>query len=83
MNTYKFVGGVALIVLVFFTERFSAYYISYHCSENRHTNGCSIPADLPYPYKDVFKPGCDRHDICYGCVSIYSGDDNSHTYAVD
>jgi len=31
------------------------------------TNGCSIPWDIPFPYKTYFKPACDMHDICYEC----------------
>ena len=34
----------------------------------QHSNGCSIPGDLSFFYKDFFKPSCDRHDACYGCV---------------
>ncbi|XP_057305187.1 conodipine-P1-like [Hydractinia symbiolongicarpus] len=31
------------------------------------TNGCSVPLNFPFPYKDVFLPACERHDICYQC----------------
>lgn len=31
------------------------------------TNGCSIPLNLPFPYKEFFKPACTRHDVCYTC----------------
>ena len=35
------------------------------------SNGCSIPLKIPIPYAyTLFKPACDRHDICYQCVSI-------------
>ena len=33
------------------------------------SNGCSIPMGLPFPYKEMFRPACFRHDLCYGCVS--------------
>lgn len=38
------------------------------CS-NQHTDGCSIPFNLPWFYKDEFTPECRKHDICYACVS--------------
>ena len=34
-----------------------------------HVNGCSIPGDLPFFYKKKFTPACNKHDVCYGCVS--------------
>ncbi|XP_041372469.1 conodipine-P3-like [Gigantopelta aegis] len=30
-------------------------------------NGCSIPGDLPFVYKDRFTAACNRHDVCYYC----------------
>ncbi|ESO91065.1 hypothetical protein LOTGIDRAFT_163589 [Lottia gigantea] len=30
-------------------------------------NGCSIPYNLPYFYKQSFTPSCDKHDVCYEC----------------
>ncbi|XP_059164868.1 uncharacterized protein LOC131947645 [Physella acuta] len=30
-------------------------------------DGCSIPFGLPFFYKGLFTPSCDRHDICYHC----------------
>ena len=33
-----------------------------------HADGCSIPLNLPFFYKDTFRSACDHHDICYGCV---------------
>ena len=66
MNTCKIVGSVALIVLILFAE--GLFAIS-ECGAHGHVNGCSVPGDLPYFYKDHFKPACNKHDICYGCVS--------------
>ncbi|KAL4238249.1 hypothetical protein ACF0H5_002962 [Mactra antiquata] len=37
------------------------------CDVQPYVNGCSIPANLPYFYKDVFRPDCNKHDVCYGC----------------
>lgn len=36
-----------------------------------HSNGCSIPGNLPFFYKATFTPSCDRHDVCYRCVSTW------------
>ena len=35
-----------------------------------YANGCSIPFGLSFTYKTLFTPSCNRHDICYGCVSL-------------
>ena len=34
------------------------------------TNGCSIPFGLPFFYKKEFTRACNKHDVCYSCVSI-------------
>lgn len=34
------------------------------------TDGCSTPVKN-VPFVEVFTPACDRHDICYRCVSIF------------
>lgn len=34
-----------------------------------HVNGCSVPSFLPHPFIRVFTPSCDKHDVCYDCVS--------------
>ena len=39
------------------------------CDVLKKTNGCSIPLDLPFPYKQEFQPVCNEHDVCYICVS--------------
>ena len=66
MITCKIAGRVALIVLILLTD--GLFAIS-QCGAHGHVNGCSVPGDLPYFYKDHFKPACNKHDICYGCVS--------------
>ena len=42
-----------------------------HCKADKHTNGCSVPLGMNAPFKDDFKPACNKHDICYGCVSLF------------
>lgn len=32
------------------------------------SNGCSVPFDLDFFYKDDFYKACYKHDICYSCV---------------
>lgn len=39
------------------------------CNADKHTNGCSVPLGINAPYKEDFTPACNKHDICYGCVS--------------
>ena len=29
------------------------------------TNGCSTPANAPLPFRQLFTPSCDVHDVCY------------------
>ena len=41
------------------------------CNADKHTNGCSVPLGINAPYKKDFTPACNKHDICYGCVSAY------------
>lgn len=40
------------------------------CDADRNTNGCSTPMGMNAPFKRQFTMACDKHDICYGCVSI-------------
>ncbi len=39
------------------------------CISDQHINGCSVPFKGNFPYEKRFKPACDRHDVCYRCVS--------------
>ncbi|XP_046565314.1 conodipine-P3-like [Haliotis rubra] len=36
-----------------------------------HSNGCSVPLDLPYFFKSRFTPSCDKHDVCYSCAVLF------------
>lgn len=38
-------------------------------TDKKLINGCSIPWGISFPYKEFFDPACERHDICYSCVS--------------
>ena len=41
---------------------------TFSCIADNHVNGCNV---LPFtPYEAVFTPACDRHDVCYFCVSV-------------
>ena len=35
-----------------------------------HINGCSILCDFPFIYKAKFICPCNKHDVCYSCVSF-------------
>lgn len=39
------------------------------CKTLDFVNGCSTPLWLPVPFKKAFTPSCNRHDVCYRCVS--------------
>ncbi len=39
------------------------------CKADKYANGCSVPLGMAAPYKEQFTPACNKHDICYGCVS--------------
>merc|ERR1712189_95241 len=41
------------------------------CCVSSMTNGCSIPMNSSFPYKTVFHPACQRHDICYSCGAMH------------
>ena len=41
------------------------------CAADGHSNGCSVPLGMDAPYKTSFTPACNKHDICYGCVSTF------------
>ncbi|OWF37945.1 Conodipine-M alpha chain [Mizuhopecten yessoensis] len=41
------------------------------CTTSSHSDGCSIPGDLPFFYKDTFTPNCNQHDVCYFCAVRY------------
>ena len=64
MEAFKFFGEIAILVLLLLKVQLSVS----DCGDHGHVNGCSIPYDLPYFYKDVFEPDCNKHDICYACV---------------
>ena len=40
------------------------------CEADRQTNGCSVPLGIEALFKRQFTPSCNKHDICYGCVSM-------------
>ena len=63
MQTYK--GAI----LVFVTLACFICGVLSSCPADVHVNGCSIPLNAPFPYKELFKPVCNRHDVCYICVS--------------
>ena len=45
------------------------------CDFNPYTNGCSSPTGKYTPYQRQFTQACNKHDVCYKCVSIYKKED--------
>ncbi|KAK3086183.1 hypothetical protein FSP39_014823 [Pinctada imbricata] len=45
-------------------------------------DGCSIPLDLPFFFKDYFTSACNKHDVCYDCASHFGHDRSycDHTF---
>ncbi|KAK6169579.1 hypothetical protein SNE40_020605 [Patella caerulea] len=39
---------------------------------DRRSDGCSDPTNGPF--KQRFKPSCDKHDVCYSCGQRYGVD---------
>ncbi|KAL4235789.1 hypothetical protein ACF0H5_004179 [Mactra antiquata] len=71
---------LASLAVVFWTNQVNGYT----CNSNPHVNGCSIPGDLPYFYKNVFNSDCNKHDICYACgerKGVSRSDCDSRFYA--
>lgn len=76
-KTNMFVAVVALltqtacVLLGLLTVSVSA---SDYCQEHAPAgavNGCSVPL-LHFQYEPQFTPSCNKHDICYHCVSIFN-----------
>lgn len=69
MMSLKLLLALALVAVVTGSQEFEVGTRRRRevCAE--HSNGCSIPGDLPFFYKHTFTPACDRHDMCYNCVS--------------
>ncbi|PVD21315.1 hypothetical protein C0Q70_19488 [Pomacea canaliculata] len=70
MMSLKLLLALALVAVVTGSQEFEvgARRRREVCAE--HSNGCSIPGDLPFFYKNTFTPACDRHDMCYNCGSL-------------
>lgn len=61
---------IACILLGLLTVSVSA---SDYCQEHAPAgvvNGCSVPL-LHFQYEPQFTPSCNKHDICYHCVSTF------------
>ena len=52
------------------------WHLNSICPCHRKTVGakvhafCSIPFDFPFIYKTKFTSACNKHDVCYSCVSL-------------
>uniref|UniRef100_A0A7M5VGM2 Conodipine-M alpha chain n=1 Tax=Clytia hemisphaerica TaxID=252671 RepID=A0A7M5VGM2_9CNID len=38
----------------------------------RQLDGCSVPLNIPFPYKQFFHTACLKHDVCYRCGKVYN-----------
>ncbi|XP_046575149.1 uncharacterized protein LOC124283165 [Haliotis rubra] len=38
--------------------------------DRKFANGCSVQ-DKWIPFKNTFKPACNKHDVCYSCAAAY------------
>lgn len=66
----------AAVVALHFTHLVTASDIAVcnrHASQF-HTNGCSVPLNLPFFYKSLFTPSCNVHDVCYRCGADHGVD---------
>ena len=55
-------------------------YTQAGCITKQYVNGCSIPFRFQFYYKREFTPSCNKHDVCYSCVSTtmhFIGEDGS------
>ena len=59
------------VALVYITTVVAQRVDFQQCYTNEELiNGCSVPWGFDFPYKTMFTPACDYHDVCYSCVSL-------------
>ena len=61
--------GQAVSLLLLVVVVYGSGVTEESCETIKHTNGCSTPLWLPMPYKKDFEAACNKHDVCYHCVS--------------
>ena len=44
--------------------------LAYNCGDAPKTNGCNVWNIVPY--KSRFTNSCNKHDVCYSCVSVFT-----------
>lgn len=63
-----------IILSILFADIFSIVFcLNYHRCLEKMSNGCSVPGgmgDRDKYGKEIFVAACDRHDVCYACVSF-------------
>ncbi|XP_057312007.1 conodipine-P1-like [Hydractinia symbiolongicarpus] len=60
-------GMLCSAIMIYVLNLYRVEAVDFKPCITQLTNGCSIPLGFPFPYKDVFLPACERHDICYRC----------------
>lgn len=67
---FFFFPDVMMLQLAFFLCLLVKTSIVSSCVSDSFINGCSVPINSSsFPYKTLFHPACQRHDVCYVCVS--------------
>ncbi|XP_033762309.1 uncharacterized protein LOC117343874 [Pecten maximus] len=67
METMK----VQLLVLCLTSLIALTVHAGYTCDKNKYSNGCSVPKGIKIAFKGRFKPACNKHDICYRCMTVF------------
>ena len=50
----------------------------------RQVNGCGsgFTESVPLLFRDKFTPSCNKHDVCYDCVSLFNDHSSCFGFAV-
>lgn len=66
----KVLSKPILLLLIFTSTTMRSECRPLSCAADKYADGCSVPSMVPAPFKNEFTRACNRHDICYGCVSL-------------
>lgn len=69
-RTISFTEFLIVLMFGFYSCSWCHTNSTRQCAADGYSNGCSVPLGMEAPYKASFTPACNKHDICYGCVSI-------------
>ena len=61
---------VAVLYLVAILLCYNMMQFDAKCISDDYVDGCSVPLkSVFFPYAYYFEKACDKHDVCYDCVS--------------